>query len=413
MREHLGIDVDALDEEDLMAHDPVKPEYEQKAWDPNSEQTVGREEGFTQVQGSQGNASRASNLAKFATTGIRQAAHAGVESVASGVSKATRSVGGADVTAQTGDEDLDAERKDYTPKGEKVTGFASSAVPTLEEKTLMEGRPHKENADKSYPPHGLQQDVITEEEDSDLGEDQTQTNSEAFTLDGESFGAPANAPRDDAPPRPSADLDNEQQRGAAEVRSTLRKHLSVKSSNWGVPTARPKVHADDFEDPIADSFWKEKWIASATHNTEIYRKVFHAIPDDLITTWKQYKDFVAHHERFARPVPPTNDRGGPSGSEEECGLGHDDGISVESSKEGQEDASVDTNHHGIDSKTYSYSNRKPAKGTEAFERWEREELLNELNGHLVIYPTRFLEGEDIANNFLFNADRLLPLPIYD
>lgn len=50
--------------------------------------------------------------------------------------------------------------------------------------------------------------------------------------------------------------------------------------------------------------------------------------------------------------------------------------------------------------------------------------------HLVLYPTRFLEGEDISNNFLFNADRyvavyqraalsdlrlrrLLPLPIYD
>jgi phospholipase D1/2 len=57
--------------------------------------------------------------------------------------------------------------------------------------------------------------------------------------------------------------------------------------------------------------------------------------------------------------------------------------------------------------------------------WEREEmehLLGELCGHLgmmcwtqvsrsayhrlpVIYPNRFLEGEDVANNFLFNADR--------
>lgn len=77
-----------------------------------------------------------------------------------------------------------------------------------------------------------------------------------------------------------------------------------------------------------------------------------------------------------------------------------------------------------------------------------EKLLGQLNGqlgdcdflsdlsvtladfYLVVYPHRFLEGEDIANNFLFNADRfvsikrstnrfimcnsrLLPLPIYD
>jgi phospholipase D1/2 len=126
---------------------------------------------------------------------------------------------------------------------------------------------------------------------------------------------------------------------------------------------------------------------------------------------------------FFFKVPPTNDRGGPSESEEGSGLGHDDGISVESTKEGQEDVG-DASHHGLDSKTYY---RKPAKGTEAFERWEREELLHELNGHLgtempfwyafvrhepnlierfaVIFPTRFLEGEDAANNFLFNADR--------
>lgn len=70
--------------------------------------------------------------------------------------------------------------------------------------------------------------------------------------------------------------------------------------------------------------------------------------------------------------------------------------------------------------------RIPSRVDEPFEKWERdemEELLNELRGHLgklinsyfdiwsdvrlVVYPTRFLEGEDVANNFLFNADRYL------
>ncbi len=36
---------------------------------------------------------------------------------------------------------------------------------------------------------------------------------------------------------------------------------------------------------------------------------------------------------------------------------------------------------------------------------EMEALLGELNGHLVLYSTKFLEGEDVVNNFLFNADR--------
>lgn len=70
--------------------------------------------------------------------------------------------------------------------------------------------------------------------------------------------------------------------------------------------------------------------------------------------------------------------------------------------------------------------RKTSRTTEPFDQSEREEmerLLEELQGHLgmrlyfflmyltgtilvlVLYPTRFLEGEDNANNFLFNADR--------
>lgn len=36
--------------------------------------------------------------------------------------------------------------------------------------------------------------------------------------------------------------------------------------------------------------------------TEIYRKVFHAIPDDTVTTWKRYKEFVAYHDRLRKPV---------------------------------------------------------------------------------------------------------------
>lgn len=41
MREHLGVDVDALYEEDLMAAEPNKEEYEQEHWDPEGEQEFG------------------------------------------------------------------------------------------------------------------------------------------------------------------------------------------------------------------------------------------------------------------------------------------------------------------------------------------------------------------------------------
>ena len=80
--------------------------------------------------------------------------------------------------------------------------------------------------------------------------------------------------------------------------------------------------------------------------------------------------------------------------------------------------------HVSDGDTSGEHIRRPARADEPFEKWEREEmeeLLHELRGHLgnnfayifcfvlscpkVLYPTRFLEGEDVSNNFLFNADR--------
>ena len=49
MREHLGVDVDAMYEDDLMAFEPTAPPHEQEEWDPESEQEYGKEDGVTQV----------------------------------------------------------------------------------------------------------------------------------------------------------------------------------------------------------------------------------------------------------------------------------------------------------------------------------------------------------------------------
>lgn len=71
MREHLGIDVDSLEEDDLMERDPVAPEYEQEVWDPSREETIGKDEGFTEVA-AQGNAAQVRNLAQFVGGGLKQ-----------------------------------------------------------------------------------------------------------------------------------------------------------------------------------------------------------------------------------------------------------------------------------------------------------------------------------------------------
>jgi phospholipase D1/2 len=49
MREHLGVDVDAMYQEDLMANEPKMREDEIKTWDPDNEQKM-REEGVSKVK---------------------------------------------------------------------------------------------------------------------------------------------------------------------------------------------------------------------------------------------------------------------------------------------------------------------------------------------------------------------------
>jgi len=193
--------------------------------------------------------------------------------------------------------------------------------------------------------------------------------------------------------------------------------------------------------------------------TEIFRRVFRAIPDDGVTTWKHYKDFIAYHERLLKspkddPVseplarmPSTardehkpddhgqehEPRGGEASAnflsaktvEETLGNGHSRSGGASKHEKSVTDRSTGPpagekpgGSMPTEKVNGSATNDKGKKtrGEPPFTKQEREEmetLLDELCGHLVIYPTRFLEGEDVANNFLFNTDRLLPLPIYD
>ncbi|KAJ7696033.1 phospholipase D [Mycena rosella] len=461
MREHLGVDVDNMEEDHLMAREAVKPEREQEKWVPDADENDGYvKEPKTKTA-----------LRAFAGTvvdGIDQGIHGSTEAGSNTASKLLRKVGLVhnSMAQSAGDNTLDAERKTYDRAGNLEEGFASSMVPTLEEKTVLEQRPPKEQADdapveeklQSVPEDAAPEDAAPEKE-SEAADEGPKPNGEthgdaspreegkppqARTDDGDLFGAPADASKtaktDDEPPHARSGVDdaNEEEKAAPGARSILRRHLNAKlgSKTWTLPTARPKVDPNGFEDPICDEFWKNVWVASAAHNTEIYRKVFHAIPDDLVTTWKQYKEFVVHHERMNKPprdnatpeavarVPsetgdegaiqpdstaPGNPAGHPVNPPGPKPTPHSD------DKAGDDGAASSEPDPGVNPSEKRKAGRS-STGTEPFEKWERDEmekLLGQLNGHLVLYSNRFLEGEDVANNFLFNADRLLPLPIYD
>lgn len=193
--------------------------------------------------------------------------------------------------------------------GEKEQGFASSVVPTVEEKAITQ-----QQLDAANESTGL--GLSSPQSEGDEGQ--------AMTSDGkELYGVPADVTKKGEVhhARFEKQEGDETEKGAARARSTLRKHLSVKAGNkqWTVPAPAPLIDPHGFGDPVCDEFFEHVWLAAAVRNTEIYRKVFRATPDDLgnghalpprtvfahylaVTTWKQYKEFVAHHERLQKPV---------------------------------------------------------------------------------------------------------------
>lgn len=151
--------------------------------------------------------------------------------------------------ATAGDQALKDERTTFTKDGKKADGFASASVPTLEEKTIA-------RLAATSPP--IREEMLKPHSDD-----------EAKTVDGQRFGAPADADETDShPPAGAGQVLSPDEEAAPAARSVLRKHLASKlgHNTWTVPTPRPHVDPNGFEDPIADSFWKEVWIAGAVHN---------------------------------------------------------------------------------------------------------------------------------------------------
>ena len=201
---------------------------------------------------------------------------------------------------------------------EKVHGFPSSIVPTMEEMVVMDSIPEdsasstesKEQEvdhDKPLQPQkgGIQENTssaVSKNQDVGANGDAgasvrrdpsntqlpkpgrsfkerpaSSTQAEARVGDGELYGAPADASRDpktdDQPPHAVSGKNDatEVEEKAVPARAEIRKHLSTKfnSKIWTLPTPAPEVDPHGFEDPISDEFWKKTWTACAVHNVGI------------------------------------------------------------------------------------------------------------------------------------------------
>ncbi|CAD6983616.1 unnamed protein product [Tilletia controversa] len=272
---------------------------------------------------------------------------------------------------------------------------------------------------------------------------------------------------------------------AAETQGSSGSSLSGEKTPAG-PTLNPAI----FEDPLANEFYKDVWLSTAQRNTDIYRLVFKSVPDDTVTTWAQYKAFVAWSERLGRSAPkrasaPQDNMGqyappilnedvdavrregqgqssqtaSPSFAEKllhplsssDRGKGHAatgsssgggaaggrrssstyssdsegfaerklEGVANAAAPHGWQSArgpgAGDTNKStrppgaGAGSSSGHGGAPPPPAATDTFTDRELERmevLLEGLQGNLVMHPTRFLEAEDFAGNFIFASDLL-------
>ncbi|KAF1836502.1 phospholipase D1 [Decorospora gaudefroyi] len=63
---------------------------------------------------------------------------------------------------------------------------------------------------------------------------------------------------------------------------------------------RPIVTEDCMRDPINDTFFLDTWHQVAENNTKIFRQVFRCMPDNEVKTWKEYQEYAAFAERFTK-----------------------------------------------------------------------------------------------------------------
>jgi phospholipase D1/2 len=333
MREHLGVDVDALESEEMdmdllnrQTSKPQEPEQSQEVWDPESEQEHGQD-GVTRVT-------------PFYKPAVRATASLGVEvkesvkglgndvaGVAHHLFTKSADGGYGDIPNGT---DVEADvSKIAAGKGEpngretdseadeenKLNGAASSVVPTIEEEAISEDRPRKERhgalpegerkqqqAIHDPPPktegEGTDKPAAEAEPADDLSKTRDEPNSPPPSHDVQdtrklahidtdiSSSVPADIVNAHAPgERPrrptSASQHPVEQVQSAEAAANnnpatakMKQSLNGKPNPYTIPTLAPEIDPKGFADPVSDSFYKDVWCAVAVRNTQIFRKVF-------------------------------------------------------------------------------------------------------------------------------------------
>jgi phospholipase D1/2 len=417
MQEHLGLDVDEIEAEepdtDLLDRQPDALQQSKDAWDPDSQQTVGMDsparEGKTFAWASRA-ADRVVGAGENIVDSVGQAVGLGLArgpgEVVNGAKVLLHGIDGA--TPETLEEDGGTHATKVVEGRDGTDGFASTVVPTLEEKVMVEGSGRVDEEVSTGMEHGRSMNqkeradgvsVVPPQRDDSVSSSASPGSTPASPLVNGAAQAPASSvssptvihdtrqiPMEDdaflekdgdkirplapiteqsegrtvihdaAPPsdtarsssqdssksspllsktdttassRPSSpDIHtplspraaspdprsplspggssrakaNEIAASRNAVTGSLRRNLQKPANPYNIPVPAVAIEPGAFVDPLDDSFYKDVWLATAVRNTQAFRKVFRCIPDDLVQTWKQYREFQVR----PRPLPAMN-----------------------------------------------------------------------------------------------------------
>lgn len=61
---------------------------------------------------------------------------------------------------------------------------------------------------------------------------------------------------------------------------------------------QPAIDKNCMKDPVSEQFYLDIWQTIADNNTKLFRSVFRCMPDSEVKTWTHYKEYTAYAERF-------------------------------------------------------------------------------------------------------------------
>ncbi|OAV88495.1 hypothetical protein PTTG_00875 [Puccinia triticina 1-1 BBBD Race 1] len=327
MREHLGIDVDAMDAEDanmdLIDHQVkaqeehaqhqaealMTPKVDHKssstslasqAWDPDREERerATSREGITQLIPP---GARFVNGIKSMGQSVKDKLDPHSNDINKGGDPGLNISVHDRLLKQTRENPQVAKGKDQSKRGEAEP--TSRLVATLEEidrpVNASSGEPLAASSGKTStgrPPVIVQPDYLREKETPPNGNGKARSRSPTEESNANLRSATPTQSQPKATGLPQHEFLN------AEPNIRRNRTLNPKKSQFVVSTPSIEVDPNGFEDPIDDRFYDSVWTAIASRNTQIFRTVFKCVPDDKVTTWQGYKEFAAWESRHGKPL---------------------------------------------------------------------------------------------------------------